>query len=113
MINKTLEPYRHGDLSFKPLINLPDDIKLGVEVKSCVLAEGETTGHKHVLTAELQTIVKIHTDSQGRTYIEVKDGNTKVTHEEHREITLIPGLYQMNNEREHDYFQEEVRIVRD
>lgn len=99
--------YRHGDLFFKPVKKVE-----GKEIKhqgSFVLAEGETTGHKHVITAER---MEIRQAENGRFYLSLGNGGT-VTHEEHKTITLPPGLYEMGNEREKDWFNGAVRKVVD
>ena len=101
------QTYRHGDLFFKPV----DSIE-GKEVKhngSFVLAEGETTGHKHVITAER---MEIRQAENGRFYLSLGTEGT-ISHEEHKTITLPPGLYEMGNEREKDWFSKSVRQVID
>lgn len=106
--------YRHGDLIFKKLKSLPSNLKeLSLGKKNdFVLALGEVTGHKHVMTAEKKTDMKIFQDPQGRYILEVK-APTKLSHEEHRTLTFQPGVYIMDNEREHDYFEHESRQVID
>lgn len=99
--------FRHGDLFFKQV----QEAK-GEEIRhdgSFVLAEGETTGHKHVLTAERMVIRK---SSDGRFYLCLGSIGT-ITHEEHKSITLPAGIYEMGNEREKDWFSLSVRQVID
>ena len=99
--------YRHGDLFFKQVQKVE-----GKEVKhngSFVLAEGETTGHKHLLTAER---MEIRQAENGRFYLSL-DSEGKITHEEHKTIVLPPGLYEMGNEREKDWFSGATRKVID
>ena len=68
-----------------------------------VLAEGEVTGHAHVLEAD----------------VEVRDGafeiknETQVVHEEHGTIKLPAGEWEYGQVLEYDYFAEEAREVRD
>lgn len=105
--------YRHGDLIFKTLTELPKNLKkLSLENNAFVLALGEVTGHKHVMTAEKESDMNIFQDAQGRYILEVK-APTKLSHEEHQTLTFLPGIYVMDNEREHDYFQQEERQVID
>jgi len=106
--------YRHGDLVFKQLTELPSNLKklaLG-KGNSFVLALGEVTGHKHVMVAEKEADMNVFQDAQGRYILEVK-APTKLSHEEHRTLTFVPGVYIMDNEREHDYFAHESRQVID
>lgn len=108
-----MELYRHGDLIFKQLSELPSNLKkLTLSDNSFVLALGEVTGHKHVMTAEKEEDLKIFQDSQGRYVLEVVHPTT-LSHEEHATLTFRPGIYVMDNEREHDYFQQVERQVID
>lgn len=106
--------YRHGDLIFKKLESLPENLveKKLTKDNSFVLALGEVTGHKHVMVAEQEKDMRIFQDKQGRYILEVK-APTKLSHEEHRTLTFEPGIYEMSNEREHDYFKQEERQVID
>lgn len=102
---------RHGDLSFHPLEVLPQGIK---EVRfdgSFILARGEHTGHKHIITAPKKAL-RIFQDVQGRYVLEVKEAAT-ITHEEHAPITLLPGIYQHEQESERDPFLDKIRQVAD
>lgn len=99
--------YRHGDLFFRPVKNIE-----GVEVEhrgSFVLAEGETTGHKHVITAERMEIVQA---PNGRCYLEL-GSEARVSHEEHKTIVIPPGKYEVGHEQEKDWFAGAVRRVVD
>ena len=104
--------YRHGDLIFKELTELPSDLtEMNVD-KSFVLALGEVTGHKHVMVAEKKGDMKVYKDRQGRYILSISEP-TKLSHEEHKTLTFKPGLYIMDNEREHDYFTHQSRQVLD
>lgn len=104
--------FRHGDLLFYPVDKFPQG--KSQKVKSYVVAEGETTGHKHVLASDqdIKVLVKDISDNLAETYLEVK-APAKLTHEEHKTLTLDPGKYKVVREREHDYLQKEERQVVD
>lgn len=120
-----MQSYRHGDLIFKPvskidrrsLKKMPLDI-----IKSTVdgakkkfgftLALGEVTGHKHVMVADKKDDLKVYQDTFGRFVIDVAK-ETTLSHEEHAPLTFTPGIYLMEIEREHDYFQQSARQVYD
>lgn len=105
--------YRHGDLVFKQLTELPKELKqLDIENNTFVLALGEVTGHKHVMTAKKEGDMRIFQDTQGRYILEV-GAPTELSHEEHKTLVFTPGVYLMDNEREHDYFARESRQVMD
>lgn len=103
--------YRHGDLGLTQLLKAPRFIKKVFSGDKYVLAEGEATGHKHLLTADPKTKLKIYEDAEGRKYIST-EGAT-LTHEEHKPLTIGKGLYVIKHEKEYDYFEEEQRKVID
>jgi hypothetical protein len=110
-MKKITKGARHGDIDFIPLKSLPSKIKKIDFKGKLIIAEGETTGHKHVLLAEPDTI-EIYQDEQGRYVLNIKK-EAKITHEEHGTKTFSPGLYIQDNEIEFDPFQELIRKVID
>lgn len=103
--------YRHGDLSFHPI---NEELK-GELVKhngSFVLALGEHTGHKHVITVPRLDDMEIFKTPEGGYYMRLKTEGT-ITHEEHRPVKIAPGTYKMVHEREFDYALGETRKVID
>ncbi len=102
--------FRHGDISFKRVDKIPTDLKeIKILGNSWVVAEGETTGHKHLLTAERMVIKQAN---DGRFYLSL-DSDGVITHEEHKTITIPVGDYVVINEREKDWFQGAVKRVVD
>jgi hypothetical protein len=102
--------YRHGDISLHPT----KEVK-GERVKhngAFVLAEGETTGHKHVLRVPNVDDMEIFKTPEGGYYMRLKSEGT-ITHEEHRKVVVAPGTYKMVNEREYDWFGKATRKVQD
>ena len=101
--------YRHGDLIFKPV----SDIK-GEKIAhdgSFVLALGEHTGHKHVLTVPSVDDMEIFRTPDGGIYMRLKAEGT-VTHEEHRPVKMKPDTYSMGQEREFEYaLGETVKVI--
>lgn len=102
--------YRQGDLSFKLIKKLPAGKTK--KVTSVVLAEGEHTGHKHLLAARPEVDIEI-LKSVDKLYFKIEGGKATLTHEEHNVIEFEPGIYEMQTEREYDYFLEGVRAVID
>jgi hypothetical protein len=76
--------------------------------KHRTLAEGEATGHSHVVTAEDAVVIG---DGEQRE-LSAPSG-TKVVHEEHKTIELPKGDYDINRQRETDPDTEEARKVAD
>jgi hypothetical protein len=100
MKNKKI-PVRHGDINFHPV----DEMK-GEIVKHeglFVVGYGETTGHKHVLVVEKPQDLIIKKDSEGNYYFELLSEG-KLKHEEHKTITMPPGIYKKFQEEEVDHF---------
>lgn len=105
-----MKTYRHGDISLIPT----KEVK-GEEIKhkgSYILAHGEVTGHKHVITVDRPETMKLIRTSDGQVYVKLLDGAI-VTHEEHDKIEVMPGTYKVSHEREYDYFSLQTRKVID
>lgn len=100
---------RHGDLSFHKADAFSGD-KI-THNGSFVLAVGEHTNHKHVITKKAGTL-ELYKNTDGSIYI-VLDGTAVITHEEHKPIELTTGTYVMRHEREFDYMLGEVARVQD
>lgn len=84
--------YRHGDLLIVP--TSPSATIGWASGTSIVLAEGETTGHKHVLEGgELLASTR-----GGRTLLHVIE-TAWLRHEEHAEIEISPGFYEVRRQR--------------
>lgn len=102
---------QHGDVLLLKLTRLPENLvrrKPRVDGK-IVLADGEVTGHAHVMDCETAVLME---DKDGTLYLDVKD-NTVLTHEEHGPQTVEPGMYEIGRVVEVDPFEDEVRVVAD
>lgn len=73
---------------------------------SVVLALGEKTGHKHIISVKDPNDMTVHKDGE-TFYITIKT-EAEVTHNQHGLIKLAPGIWKMGHEREVDWFQEGV-----
>ena len=98
--------YRHGDLLIVRRESIPENLRVR---ESCVLAEGEATGHAHRVRGGA-TVLE---DDKGLTYVRVTEEGAVVTHEEHAPITLPPGEYEVVRQREFDPFEQATRKVAD
>lgn len=102
--------YRQGDVLITPLNSNYSATKDDKVVSSGVLAYGEVTGHAHRIVkgqAELyQTIA-------GLMFLKVLSEFATLGHEEHEDINLPMGDYEVKQQREFDWFTEEVRRVAD
>lgn len=101
-------PAQQGDVCLDPT-TIPADAK---PKAGLVLALGEATGHKHVVepmegsSAELLKL-------GDRVFLRILGGDARVVHEEHCQITLPPGEYEVGIVNEYDYDAEEARKVVD
>ena len=105
MADEKLVWYQQGDVTIKPVASIPEGAS---PTGTRVLREGEATGHAHRATGEGVQLF-IHA---GALYMRVPAG-TEVVHEEHKPITVPPGIYEVGAVREYDHFAEESRAVLD
>ena len=93
---------RHGDV----ILEVVDRKLAGSRKNRIVLAEGEVTGHKHVLSGLLQECFV-----DGERYVCVM-GDAQLTHQEHETLLIPEGSYRVVMQREVDLLGE-VRQVMD
>lgn len=101
---------RHGDVSLHPTDKIPEGAtEIKTEMRH-VIQHGET-GHKHVITKERETDIEMF-EKDGEVYIKVNRA-VPLSHEEHRTLTVEPGIYIKKIEREYDPFEKQLRKVID
>jgi len=98
--------YRHGDLILIPHKKKP--AATAQATQNFVLAEGEETGHKHVLTGDLIVWPIGRNDP---TIVAVREKPATLTHEEHAPLAIPPGVYEVRRQRV--YSPKEIRWVMD
>lgn len=99
--------YRQGDILFETVEAAPKGKAIPRQKGRIVLAEGEVTGHAHVVTAPK---IKWIEATDGERYLNAPMPFT-IQHEEHGPITLPAGAYRVWHQRE--YSPEEIRRVAD
>jgi len=92
-MKKKLEMCRQGDLLFKRIKKIPEEAK---EKRDGIIAEGETTGHKHQLRPGTQAALLV---AANVAYIHAIH-QAYVDHQEHETIDLPPGDYCVKRQRE-------------
>jgi len=111
---------QQGDVILRKVSKVPEGSKSKkMEQKGYILAAGEVTGHHHCVTAlAVSELVRKKPSYQidmyeknGKMYLSVSD-DTEVSHEEHKSITLSPGVWEASVVREYDPFAEEADRVR-
>ncbi len=111
------ELYAQGDLLIERVSDLeavPSAMPLGTT--SVVLAEGERTGHAHVLEGNVHFFRDegLAVDVPNALYIghaKVVDGTARISHEEHGPVMLPRGTYRIRRQREFD--PKDARLVAD
>jgi hypothetical protein len=99
---------QQGDVILRKLDNIPNgNIKIISKAKM-VLAEGESTGHAHVIEENDSELIQI-----GEQIILNLQKQATITHEEHKPITLQPGIWEVGRVQEYDYFSQMKRDVQD
>tara|TARA_B100000029_G_C16917548_1_gene720096 strand:- start:71 stop:373 length:303 start_codon:yes stop_codon:yes gene_type:complete len=86
--------FRHGDLLIREVLEIPVS---AVFVAGNVIAQGEKTGHHHVLNGFSQ-IFQMKDETK---YFEAKEDLT-LTHQEHNTIQIPVGKYIIEHEREYN-----------
>lgn len=79
--------------------------------RGVVLAEGEFSGHYHGI--EDGGVDLMEAPSGARFLVNGTDKPVTLTHQEHKPVTVDPGIWQIGQVREKDWFQDMVRVVRD
>jgi hypothetical protein len=103
--------YFQGDLCVEPVANVALDRARAVPPArdgAVVLAEGETTGHRHAFYSGKVALFRddaLARDLPPDLYIGhlwIGDDTAELRHEEHDTITLPKGLYRIRRQREYD-----------
>lgn len=97
--------YRQGDVLLKQIDKLPGGI---TKKDDLVVKEGEATGHKHEFVGEGVALYLADT----RLYAEVAVP-VPIIHPDHEKIIIDPGVYEIGDEREYDYYENDFRKVVD
>jgi hypothetical protein len=87
-----MKSIRQGDVLLKPVEQIQGKVDCKGEK---VLALGETTGHKHILRGD--TTFYNHS---GQVLVEVGEQGAKLIHEEHSNLEVPKGIYQVVIQRE-------------
>lgn len=98
---------RHGDINLYP-ITKEEYEKIQSDIinhnGNFVIQEGETTGHKHLLTVEKTDFLEIKKMPNGL-YAFITKENAMLTHEDHKQLTIPKETYYIEvREREVDNF---------
>ena len=107
-MRRIAKQYRQGDVLFHPVSAIPATAKKIPTPKRLVLAEGEATGHAHVITPKRSDLL-VYLDGPVM-YLDIKKPSL-LKHEEHALIPVESGLYAIR--RQVESWLDEVRQVAD
>ena len=92
---------RQGDLLLVPIAGLPEGADR-VRSGRLVLAEGEATGHAHVVDDERASLHR-HPWSPAARYLHVAgDEPVFLVHEEHDRLRVASGVWEVRRQREYE-----------
>ena len=103
-----MEVVRHGDLIITKLGQKPIGVR---KKKGKILAYGKFSGHSHQVIGSVQ-LYEPEQGSEVGVIFETPEVIT-ITHQEHKEITLDPGVYKVEFQRQYDPFTKNISRVID
>jgi hypothetical protein len=95
---------RQGDVLLVPVDGIPWQRRHEVvaTARGLVLAEGEATGHVHVVRGRARLVrATPHVHHPGATFL-VVSGRAALVHDEHDAIELARGTYEVRRQREYE-----------
>lgn len=99
---------QQGDVLLRKLETLPAGSAKTLGKLRCTLAEGEHTGHSHVVEDDEAELIQI-----GERILLRLGREATVKHQEHKPITLSPGIWEVGRVKEYDWFSQMDRKVMD
>jgi hypothetical protein len=111
-MTKNQNQLQQGDVLLARVEALPPGaVQRAVDPRGIVLADGEATGHAHVI--ERERGVEAY-ECGGTLYVANQTGKpVALSHQEHHTITVDPGVWRVGIVREYDHLQDMERLVRD
>ena len=104
------KPQQQGDVLIQYVASMPTGGKILTSgPRGYVVAEGEATGHAHVLAAE--GVLEMR-EVDGVIYARI-GAPSSLSHEEHHAQILPSGIVRFGRVQEYDHFAEEARQVAD
>jgi|SRR5712664_278230 len=99
-MKKQARQYRQGDVFIVEVLSIPKQVKnIPLENGKIVLAHGEATGHTHAIDASKLAVFVVNEQTQER-FLQLK-GMATLRHEEHSEIQLPAGNWQVIRQQEY------------
>jgi len=93
----------HGDVGLIPTSKLPENLKKLKTKNGFVVRHGES-GHRHTLTIDKPSDVDIYLDEATGYHVFNIHKAISISHEEHKTLTIEPGIFIEKAEREYNPF---------
>lgn len=100
--------YQQGDVLMKRIDVLPEDSKEVERQNGRIVVMHGEQGHTHVI----EDVDAMFFEKNGKFYLKVI-APVALVHEEHHAQTIEPGIWEIGQVKEYDYFQEMERTVKD
>jgi hypothetical protein len=107
--NMNTKMIQQGDTLARKINSLPSNVRL-ISSNKIEIAHGEN-GHSHVIDSPNTELYE--DDNKNRYFVNNNEFVVPSLHEEHKPITYSPGIHQLGQVREYDYFTEMERKVTD
>lgn len=89
---------QQGDVLLRRLDKLPEGTRNSIAQKRIVVAHGEG-GHSHVIEDDEAEMIQI-----GERMLLALEKSVTIKHDEHKPITIGPGIWEVGRVQEFDYF---------
>lgn len=98
---------RQGDILLVEVTTIPKDAKVEKENGNFILAEGEATGHHHQIKQAVGVLLALGVADR---FLQLQK-EAKLEHEEHGEIMIPAGNWQVIRQEEYDPILERRRVL--
>jgi hypothetical protein len=99
---------RQGDVLLVRVAGLPEGAATERSGGSIVLAEGEATGHAHVVASPRASLHRVRGWDEDERYLVVRALKpVQLRHEEHDILAIPPGVWKVRRQREYDPWREQ------
>lgn len=99
---------QQGDVLMKRIDSLPDGCKEVERQNGRIVVMHGEQGHTHAI----DDVDAMFYEKDGKFFLKVM-APVSLIHEEHHTQIVEPGIWEIGQVREHDYFQDMTRTVRD
>ncbi len=101
---------QQGDVILK---KTNQSLKNGKKLNHLILAKGEATGHNHQIVSGIAQLIALNGDEKGKTILKVLSDYALLKHQEHKEISIPKGKWEIKIVKEYNHFEEETKRVLD